>query len=88
MSAAERVAIEDAFKQYDKDDSGYINSSELFALCAELGAELSESELRKAVLKLDTDDSGAIELVRALCAVELGLTCLHSLLASAHTRSV
>ena len=68
MSAGERLAIENAFQKYDANGNGRIGWGELRELCSELGVELSPGELRDALLKLDTDSSGEIELVRASLA--------------------
>lgn len=66
MSVADRLAIENAFKEYDANGNGNISSAELGQLCAKLGSELSEKELEDAVDRLDTDGSGEIELVRGV----------------------
>jgi len=42
----------------------YIEKSELGALCAILNTQMSDAELVGAMDRLDTDNSGRIELVR------------------------
>lgn len=53
-----------AFGEFDQDTSGYIEKSELGALCAILNTQMSDAELVGAMDRLDTDNSGRIELVR------------------------
>lgn len=51
-----------AFGEFDQDTSGYIEKSELGALCAILNTQMSDAELVGAMDRLDTDNSGRIEL--------------------------
>lgn len=60
-ATAEVVTIENAFDKYDADDSGAIDAGELGALCDELDAPLTETELEEALAALDSDGSGRIE---------------------------
>ena len=64
-NAAERLgvdmALQRAFKKYDADGSGKVSLDELSELCAELGQELSEAELKAAMEALDADGSGQVE---------------------------
>jgi hypothetical protein len=57
-----RVAVELAFRKYDADGSGAISAGELGELCAELGAELSDAEVRDALRRLDLNADGTIGL--------------------------
>jgi hypothetical protein len=57
-----RVAVELAFRKYDADGSGAISAGELGELCAELGAELSDGEVRDALRRLDLNADGTIGL--------------------------
>ena len=50
------------FKEYDRDNSGYLDTQELSALCLALGTQLSRNELESALFILDKDGDGKIEL--------------------------
>jgi len=54
--------LNQAFTEYDMDQSGYINSAELSGLCAQLNTPLNPSEANQALRQLDRDGSGKIEL--------------------------
>lgn len=60
--AGEQITIENAFAEYDKDKSGFIDASELRGLLQSLGAKLSGKELKQALRIVDEDGSGMIEL--------------------------
>jgi len=49
------------FDNYDEDQSGYIDASELKGLLRKLGEELNDEELEEAFRDLDSDGSGEIE---------------------------
>ena len=55
------TSCERIFSKYDHDHDGSVNVSELRAMCMEMGALLSEEELRMAVHVLDTDGNGKID---------------------------
>jgi len=55
-SSCERI-----FSKYDHNGDGSVDVAELRAICMEMGALLSEEELRMAVHVLDTDGNGKIE---------------------------
>ena len=58
---ANTVAVARAiFDRYDSDGSGKIDALELRACCAELGHELDDDALAKAIVALDADASGCI----------------------------
>lgn len=48
------------FKEFDKDNTGYLESKELAALCQALGTNLSIHELESAILLLDSNSDGKI----------------------------
>ncbi len=50
------------FKKFDADSSGSIDRAEFKSLVRDLGANFSESEIDEAILMLDQDNSGVIEL--------------------------
>lgn len=54
--------LNQAFTEYDMDQSGYINAAELSALCSQLNTPLNPSEVNQALRQLDRDGSGKIEL--------------------------
>jgi len=49
------------FNKYDADQDGSIGTSELHALCMEMGVELNAEQLEVAVKVMDTDGNGTIE---------------------------
>jgi len=49
------------FSKYDHNQDGSVDVSELRAICMEMGALLSEDELRVAIHIMDTDGNGKIE---------------------------
>jgi len=49
------------FNKYDTDQDGSIGTSELHALCLEMGVELNKEQLEVAVKVMDTDGNGTIE---------------------------
>ena len=54
-------ACEKVFSKYDRNQDGSVDTSELRAMCMEMGVWLSDGELRAAVHVLDTDGNGKIE---------------------------
>lgn len=48
------------FKEFDKDNSGYLDTKELAALCQSLGISLTIHELESAILLLDSNGDGKI----------------------------
>lgn len=54
-------SVRTLFAKYDRDGDGLIQPAQCFQLLAELGAGLSEEELRGVVARLDIDQSGFIE---------------------------
>mmetsp|Transcript_31465 Transcript_31465/g.46090 ORF Transcript_31465/g.46090 Transcript_31465/m.46090 type:complete len:261 (-) Transcript_31465:397-1179(-) len=50
------------FKEFDKDRSGSLDDDELVQLCKSLGSDLTKAELESAILLMDRDHSGKIEL--------------------------
>ena len=56
------VLAQVTFKKFDKDCSGSIDKSEFRALIKDLGADFTEEELDEAILMIDDDNSGDIEL--------------------------
>ena len=58
-----KVTIEEAFKRFDEDASGFIDAAELTALIESLDVDgdMSSEEVEKAMGELDADGSGRIE---------------------------
>jgi hypothetical protein len=54
--------IESQFLAFDKDQTGFLESSELANLCRSLGAQLTATELESALFILDRNDDGKISL--------------------------
>ena len=48
------------FDRIDEDGSGELDQDELRELCEQLGREMSETELQKAMLQMDSDGGGTI----------------------------
>ena len=53
-------AIKKIFNQFDKNNDGYINKSELNNLSNSLNNPLSSAELSDLFIKLDTNNSNSI----------------------------
>ena len=72
---ANTVAVARAiFDRYDADGSGKIDALELRACCAELGHDLDDDALAKAIVALDEDASGCISEAEFCQWVKLGLS--------------
>jgi len=54
--------VKTAFAKYDADGSGAIDKEELAELSKELGHELTEEELEKALKDLDLNGDGVIDV--------------------------
>jgi hypothetical protein len=50
------------FREFDKDNSGTLETTELAALCKRLGSTLTLNELESALIILDQNDNGKVEL--------------------------
>ena len=59
---AEIDDVERAFKKFDDDNSGAIDSKELMVALREVGIEVAEAVARKVLAGYDTDKSGVMEL--------------------------
>jgi len=62
------------FDRFDSSGDGLIDAKELALLCAHLGHELSDEQLKVAMHKLDVDGSGLISFDEFLTWFELGLS--------------
>ena len=49
-----------AFRVFDKDGSGYVSSSELKIVMANLGVHFTDDELEEMVMEADIDGDGQI----------------------------
>eukprot|EP00760_Papus_ankaliazontas_P015647 PhM_4_TR16639/c0_g1_i1/m.60049 len=58
LSPAELEAVRDAFTRFDADKSGFISLQELQLLTKELGAALSDDDVKKAMSELDGNGDG------------------------------
>lgn len=56
------VLAQVTFNKFDTDNSGSIDKAEFRALIKDLGADFTEEELDEAILMIDDDNSGNIEL--------------------------
>lgn len=54
--------VSPAFAKFDKDNSGAIDKEELGLLSKELGTELTEDQLNAALVDLDMNKDGVIDL--------------------------
>lgn len=48
------------FNKYDKDNDGHIDAAEFKFMCMDLGHQLSDDEMKYALLKLDTSGTGKV----------------------------
>lgn len=62
MTGGPKPMSEIMFKKFDTDNSGSIDSKELQHLCFNMGYSLTDAELDLAMLTLDQDGNGTIEL--------------------------
>jgi len=56
------LTVEEAFRKYDKDNSGSIDKSELALLLSDLGCEVSDASIEELFKTLDSDNNGSIDL--------------------------
>jgi hypothetical protein len=50
-----------AFSEFDLNDNGSLDISEIGNLCSSLGWKLEEAELKEAYMTLDTDENGKVD---------------------------
>ncbi|MCB9745492.1 MAG: EF-hand domain-containing protein [Alphaproteobacteria bacterium] len=62
LSEEELQELRETFDHYDRDKSGAIDVVELSSLIEALGMDISDEELEVAMMSLDADESGVIEL--------------------------
>ena len=53
---------EQAFKLFDKDNSGFIDADELRTVMKQFGTELSESEVADLMHEVDDNNNGEIDM--------------------------
>eukprot|EP00644_Phytophthora_capsici_P000454 jgi/Phyca11/99575/e_gw1.4.207.1 len=58
----DRTSLEDLFHELDKDDSGFIDETELRAGMRKLGLQFRDEDLPRYVALYDLDGTGTIEL--------------------------
>lgn len=58
----DRDRLEEAFRQFDGDGSGYIDRSEFAELVHQLGVSLTADEVETAFSAIDVNGNGRIEL--------------------------
>ncbi|OQS07837.1 nephrocystin-4, partial [Thraustotheca clavata] len=59
-AAAEGISVADAFREFDKDQSGQITAKELQAALNSLHCPISNGDLKRVMKKLDSDGNGQI----------------------------
>jgi hypothetical protein len=62
VSETDPELLADLFNKIDTDGSGYLDRDEIAQLSIELGKPLSEAELDDAMLSMDADGSGEVDL--------------------------
>lgn len=70
----QKADLYDAFKLFDEDDSGSIDSKELFNLLRNLGQHVDQAEAERLVLEIDTGVSAA-EHTHATCRLLPATRC-------------
>ncbi|CAF0763695.1 unnamed protein product, partial [Didymodactylos carnosus] len=56
-----RAELQDAFKRFDQDGSGYIQASELESIMSRMGKRMKKSEIDQMIKSLDSSGNGRIE---------------------------
>lgn len=62
LASQQRVMAKNTFLKFDADESGAIDAREFSDLVSSLGVQFSDKECEEAILELDSDGSGRIEL--------------------------
>ena len=62
VSETDPELLADLFNKIDTDGSGFLDREEIAQLSVELGKPLTEAELDKAMLSMDADGSGEVDL--------------------------
>jgi len=85
MTETQLLEFREAFNQFDKDRSGFIDRSELKNLCEWVGQETNESDIEEMMALADGDGSGQIDFweFATLMAHKMGNSNLDKSLASA-----
>lgn len=60
-----------AFKQGDKDQSGFVDFEEFLSICAACGIEEERKVIKAVYREIDADDSGEIDFAEFLVAVKM-----------------
>eukprot|EP00908_Phaeocystis_cordata_P002027 Transcript_12178.p1 GENE.Transcript_12178~~Transcript_12178.p1 ORF type:complete len:300 (-),score=57.51 Transcript_12178:415-1206(-) len=61
LSGHQLHEIKEAFRKFDKDDSGYIDANELAAVIRLMGGRVTNEQARGLISSVDVDGSGTIE---------------------------
>jgi hypothetical protein len=61
------------FEKYDRDNSGYISTSEFQHMIEDHGLQLNAKEMEIAMLTLDYDGNGRISYDEVTCSISLSL---------------
>lgn len=64
----QKADLYEAFKLFDEDNSGSIDSKELFNLLRDLGQNVQQAEAERLILEMDTGDDGQVSF-EEFCAV-------------------
>ncbi|KAJ1632343.1 hypothetical protein T492DRAFT_591198 [Pavlovales sp. CCMP2436] len=64
----QKADLYEAFKLFDEDQSGSIDSKELFNLLRDLGQHVEQAEAERLILEMDTGDDGQVSF-EEFCAV-------------------
>eukprot|EP00879_Flechtneria_rotunda_P014749 GHRR01015413.1.p1 GENE.GHRR01015413.1~~GHRR01015413.1.p1 ORF type:complete len:136 (+),score=54.13 GHRR01015413.1:499-906(+) len=61
LSEAQAADIAGVFSRFDTNEDGKLEQSELRALCAKLGTDITEAEAKEAIRILDSSNTGFIQ---------------------------
>jgi len=61
LSGAQQIELQSAFRQFDLNGNGTIDSKELKSVMARLGHPMTDSQVDNILVRLDTDRSGCVE---------------------------
>ena len=62
MPGPSKAEIEECFKEFDADGSGFIENKEVAAICEKLGMKATKEEVDALIKEADTSKDGKISL--------------------------